>query len=62
MHQAYNALRVGKLFRYVVLDSLLICQVALVSDQETVNTLDSVSLNLAEPSLDICEGVLSSIH
>lgn len=44
---AHNALAVCKLLRRVVLYCSLICQVALVSHEQPIDTLDRVALDLA---------------
>jgi hypothetical protein len=42
----------------IVVDSLLVCQITLIANQELVNTFSSISVDFLQPLLDIAEGFL----
>lgn len=42
---------------YAIFNDLLVCHIALVADEELVNTLGCVTVNFLQPLLDVVERV-----
>jgi hypothetical protein len=55
--EEWDSEAVGELLGYTVLDDLLVWHIALVTDQQLVDTLCGISVNLLEPLLDVVERV-----
>lgn len=47
----------GSYLGHSIVDDLLVCHIALVSHQQLVHSLGSVSVDLLQPLLDVVEGI-----